>query len=205
MERLGVATLFRQLAYAGDRATPLAILDQKRSRLPHHSQPITMGSWWMLTPVIEDLVILGEQSQARQLYPLARELVDTGTVAFWPSCWFTQTFAGVAATAARLWEAAEDHFNIAMHQTESFPNLLGQAEICRFHSMMLIDRAAPRRSRKSANPTRRALENRDASPRRDDASSPRLGVASALLCLRTALRRWRKVYARDWQCANLLF
>jgi hypothetical protein len=78
IEGFGVGTLFRQLAYAGDRDGALAILDEKRALLPLRGQPNRMGSWWMLTPVIEGLAILGEQSRAGQLYPLARELIGTG-------------------------------------------------------------------------------------------------------------------------------
>jgi hypothetical protein len=87
--------------------------------------------------------MLGEHSQAGQLYPLARELLETGAVALLPISRFTQTIAGIAAAAARQWEAAEEHFQIAMQQAESFPNLLEQTEIRRFHAMMLMDRAGP--------------------------------------------------------------
>ena len=97
----------------------------------------------MLALVIEGLVMLGEQSQAGQFYPLVRELIDTGAVVLWPIFRFTQTIAGIAAAAAHQWEAAEEHFQTAMQQAESFPDLLEQAEIRRFHAMMLIDRAAP--------------------------------------------------------------
>jgi tetratricopeptide (TPR) repeat protein len=96
----------------------------------------------MLAPMIEGLAILGEQAQAAQLYPLARELVGTGAVALWPMFRFTQTIAGIAAAAAHQWEAAEDHFQTALQQTESVPHRLEQAEIRRFHAMMLMDRAA---------------------------------------------------------------
>ena len=130
-------TLFRQMAYAGDRAGALAILDEKRTLLPSSGQQNTRGSWWMLALVIEGLVMLGEQSQAGQLYPLVRELIGTGAVVLWPIFRFTQTIAGVAAAAARQWEAAEEHFQIAMQQAESFPYRLEQAEIRRFHAMML--------------------------------------------------------------------
>ena len=91
--------------------------------------------------LIEGLVILGEQTQAAPLYPLARELIGTGAVALWEIFRFTQTIAGVSAAAAHQWEAAEDH-SIAMRQAESFPYCLEQAEIRRFHAMMLIGRAA---------------------------------------------------------------
>jgi hypothetical protein len=93
--------------------------------------------------VIEGLVILGEHSQAAQLYPLARELADTGAVALWQIFRFTHTIAGIAAAAAHEWEAAGDHFQTALRQAESVPHRLEQAEIHRFHAMMLMDRAAP--------------------------------------------------------------
>jgi hypothetical protein len=96
----------------------------------------------MLTLVIEGLFILGEKSEAEQLYPLVRELVNTGAVVLWPIFRFTQTVAGIAAAAASQWEAAEDHFQTASRQAESVPHRLEQAEIGRFHAMMLMDRAA---------------------------------------------------------------
>jgi hypothetical protein len=143
IEGLGVGTLFRQLAYAGDRDGAFAILDEKRIWLPGSGKHNTRGSWLMLPLVIEGLVILGEQAQAGQLYPLVRELVDTPAVALWPNLRFTQTIAGVAAASARQWKAAEDHFQTALQQSESVPHRLEQAEIRRFHAMMLMDRAAP--------------------------------------------------------------
>ena len=96
----------------------------------------------MLGLVVEGLVMLGEQAQAGQLYPLVRELIDTGAVVLWPIRRFTRTIAGIAASAARQWEAAEEHFQIAMQLAESLPDRLEQAEIRRFHAMMLIDRDA---------------------------------------------------------------
>ena len=68
----------------------------------------------MLALVIEGLVMLGEQAEAGRLYPLAGELIDTGAVALWPIFRFAQTIAAVAATAALQWEAAEDHFQVAL-------------------------------------------------------------------------------------------
>jgi hypothetical protein len=87
--------------------------------------------------------LLGERSQAAELYPLARELIDTGAITLWPISHFAQTIAGVAAAAARQWEAAEDHFQTALRQAEALPHQLEQAEIRRLHAMMLLDRVAP--------------------------------------------------------------
>ena len=142
IEGFGVGALFRQMAYAGDRAAAFSILDDRRAQLPVSGRPQTRGSWLMLAGVIEGLVILGEQKQAAQLYPLALELIATGAVVLWPISRFTQTIAGVAAAAANQWEAAEDHFQIALTQAEAFPHRLEEAEIRRFHAMMLLDRSA---------------------------------------------------------------
>ena len=55
----------------------------------------------------------------------------------------TQTIASVAAAAVREWEAAEEHFQMAMQQVESLPFRLEQAETRRFDAVMLMDRATP--------------------------------------------------------------
>jgi tetratricopeptide (TPR) repeat protein len=158
MGGFGEGALFRQMAYDGDRAGALAILEKNRARLPVNGQENFRGSWWMLGLVVEGLVMLGEQAQAGQLYPLVRELIDTGAVALWPISRFTQTIAGLAAAGARQWEAAEEHFQIAMQQAEAFPDRLEQADIRRFHAMMLLDRAAPGDREKARTPTSEALE-----------------------------------------------
>jgi tetratricopeptide (TPR) repeat protein/uncharacterized membrane protein len=136
----GEGTLFRQMAYAGDRAGALALLEKNRTSLPVSGQENFRGSWWMLGLVVEGLVMLGEQSQAGRLYPLVRKLVESGAIALWPISRFTQTVAGLAAAAAHQWKAAEEHFQIAMQQAQSFPDRLEQADIRRFHAMMLRDR-----------------------------------------------------------------
>jgi tetratricopeptide (TPR) repeat protein len=159
IEGLGLGAVFRQMAYAGERASAFAIFDENRARLPLGGQPNTRGSWLMLALVIEGLVTLGEQAQAGQLYPLARELVGTGAVALWPIARFTQTIAGAAAAAAGQWEAAEEHFQIALQQAEAFPSRLEQAEIRRFHAMMLMDRAGPGNREKAQTLLRVALES----------------------------------------------
>jgi hypothetical protein len=155
----GVGTLFRQLAYDGDMAAAAAVLREKRSWLPRSGQANAMGSWWMLLQVIEGLVMLGEQSYAGQFYPLARELVDTGAIVFWPIFRFTHTVAGMAAAAAHHWDAAEDHFQTALHQAEAIPHRLEQAEIRRFHAMMLMDRALPGDCKRARGLLSEAREN----------------------------------------------
>ncbi len=142
-EGVGAGTLFRQMAYAGDRSGALASFEQNRKWMPREGQKNPRGSWSMLALVIEGFAMLGERLRAAELYPLARELISTGAVALWPISRLTQTAAGIAAASAHEWKAAEEHFQIALQQAESLPNRLEQVELYRFHAMMLIDRAAP--------------------------------------------------------------
>jgi len=61
----------------------------------------------------------------------------------WQIFRLAETVAGIAAASARNWDAAEDHFKTALRQAESLPLRLEEAEIRRFHAMMLLNRAAP--------------------------------------------------------------
>lgn len=67
----------------------------------------------MLGRVIEGLVMLGERSRAAELYLLAEELLDTEAVALWAIFRLTHTIAGIAAAAARQWQAAETPLLVA--------------------------------------------------------------------------------------------
>jgi tetratricopeptide (TPR) repeat protein len=158
IQGFGEGALFRQMAYAGDRNGALALLEEHRASLPVSGRENIRGSWWMLAMVVEGLFMLGEQAQAGQLYPLVRELIDDGAVVIWPIPRYTQTIAGLAAAGAHQWEAAEDHFRIARKQTDFFPDRPEQAEICRFHAMMLRDRARPGDREKAQTLLSQALE-----------------------------------------------
>lgn len=112
----------------------------------------------MLALVVEGLFMLGEHAQAGELYPLVRDLIDTGAVVVWPIPRYTQTVAGLAAAGARQWEAAEKHFQVAMRQADFFPDRPEQAEIHRFHAMMLRDRAGRGDREKAQTLLNEALE-----------------------------------------------
>jgi hypothetical protein len=135
----------------------------------------------MLGFAIEGLAMLGEKSQAGRFYPLVRELIDTGAVVLWPIFRFTQTIAGVSAAAAQEWEAAEDHFKIALQHARSFPDRLEPAEIRRFHAMMLMDRGAPSDRKKAHSLLGEALETytRIGMPRHIEMTQARLHQLTA--------------------------
>lgn len=158
-EGFGAGALFRLRAYAGDRDDALPLISAKQATLPRSGELNTLGSWAMLLLVIEGLVILGEREQAAQLYPLVRQLVDTGTICIaWVSR-FSQTMAGVAAAAGRQWDTAEKHFRLALQQAERFPHRLEQVEIRRFYGAMLLDRGALNDQSKAHKLLNEAVEN----------------------------------------------
>jgi eukaryotic-like serine/threonine-protein kinase len=143
VQSLNVAMRFRAKAYSGDRAGALKLLDERREMLARSGRTNSYGAWALLMAAIEGLYVLGEGEKAATLYPLARELIDTDTTWVWIVSRFPQTIGGIAAAAAHSWDTAEEHFQIAMMQAESFPNIVEQADIRRFRAMMLVTRAAP--------------------------------------------------------------
>jgi tetratricopeptide (TPR) repeat protein len=138
----GFATgiLFRELAYAGDRDDAMALLDREQGGLPAVDQPSVLGSWAFLVSAIEGLAVLGERVRTAELFPLAERLLETGVVTFPMASRFPLTAAGIAATAARQWQSAEEHFRIALRQADEIPDHFERADIQRFYGSMLLER-----------------------------------------------------------------
>jgi hypothetical protein len=141
-KQINVGLRFRLRAYSGDREGALALLNEHHEMFAHAGEANTYGAWALALLAIEGLAVLGERDRAAALYPLVRELIATGAICMVLISRFPQNAAGIAAAAAHHWDAAEEHFRIALQQAESFPNQLEQAETRRFHAMMLLDRAA---------------------------------------------------------------
>jgi len=136
--------IFRERAYAGDRAGALEFLKDASTRFipPRENQPSTFGSWAFLVSAVEGLAILGERERAAEFYPLTLRLLDTGMITFSWVARFPQTIAGIAAAAGRQWERAGEHFRIALKQAEEMPDQLERADCRRFYGSMLLDRNA---------------------------------------------------------------
>ena len=107
------------------------------------ARPNTFGAWTLLLGVIEGLAVLREREAAAELYPLAFEAIETGTVvSFWGHR-LLQTVAGIAAAAGGRWEQAETHYQTALKQAPEIPFRSEQAEVRRWYAQMLLDRTAP--------------------------------------------------------------
>jgi len=114
-----------------------------RGLLPRPGRPNTFGSWTVLFAAVEGLAILGERSDAAQLYPLLLGGMKTGNLFRQGDARLLDTLAGIAAGAGGNWTQAEDHFRTALRCCEELPHVIEQPEVRRFYARMLLDRNAP--------------------------------------------------------------
>ena len=136
------AVLFLCECLLDHKETALAGLEERRSGLPRTGRPNTDGAWTMLFAVVEGLAVLRERPAAAELYPLALEAMETGTVVSPHSDRLVQTIAGIAAAAGGQWEQAETHYQTALTQAHEIPFRSEQPEARRWYAQMLIDRNA---------------------------------------------------------------
>jgi tetratricopeptide (TPR) repeat protein len=127
--------------HLGRRDEAMAMIDGLRDRLPVAGIPAPWGSWCILHGTVEGLALLGEREAAAALYPLVLETNRTGsTFANVYMIRLTETVAGIAAHAARLWDQAEAHFIEAMKIADEMPIRTEQAEARYYFATMLAER-----------------------------------------------------------------
>ncbi len=84
-----------------------------------------------------------QREAAGRLYPLMVEaLKRSGSLVSVPDPRCSRTTTGLAASAAKRWPDAEQHFETASRQADQLPHRLEQPEARRFYAGMLIDRNA---------------------------------------------------------------
>ena len=110
--------------------------------LPRAGRPSTLGSWMMLTGVVEGLVVLGERRRAAKFYALAAEgFASTGAaMRLWDR--LAVTIRATLAGAAGRWDESEEHFQAALRLADEIPARIEQPEARRFYARMLMDRGA---------------------------------------------------------------
>ncbi len=90
----------------------------------------------------EGLFVLGHRDLPAAWYPLVREAEATGAITTsYIEGRLLERAAGIAATAAGNWDAAERHFLLAARHAEDLPHRVEALEIRRFHAQMLTERA----------------------------------------------------------------
>ena len=136
------SALFLCDAYLGRRAPALELLEARKGELPQAGALAGIGSWTALLKVIEGLALLGEAAQADELYPVALDAIETGTLIPRDANHLVTTLAAIAAACGRQWHQAEAHFQTALQQAHEIPFRSEQPEVRRWYAQMLIDRNA---------------------------------------------------------------
>jgi tetratricopeptide (TPR) repeat protein len=128
-------------AYLNDRAVAAAVLEANRSQLPRLGQPISLRQWTYTFIAVESFYLCRQYERAAALGPLLEEALRTGTVMN-TFARLIHTLAGMAAAAASDWDAAQRHYEAAIHLAEQLPHLIEQADARRFYAQMLLDRSS---------------------------------------------------------------
>jgi hypothetical protein len=74
------------------------------------------------------------------IYPAVRDFVASGCGVQTFAYGLTERFAGMAAAAARDWEAAEQHFARALELAETLPHRVDQSRVRYWFARAVLDR-----------------------------------------------------------------
>jgi len=173
IEEAGQGTLFRQMAYAViATARSQSLMRSARFCLERQTEQPRFGR--MLALVIEGLVMLGERSQAAQLYSLACELVGNRSGNALGHLALPPRRSRVSALQQHITGKPPNPLSdrLATGGVISLPSRTSR-DTPLPSAMMLIDRRSSRRSRKGANASSRSAGElpayRNAASRRFDA------------------------------------
>ena len=134
----GLGTQFTLSAYANQRDEAMELWEEIKLILPEAGVSNPFGRQCLVDYAVEGLFALGEDALAGSLHDV---LVDTWTgVPMRFSGQLIETIAGIAATAAKRWDEAEDHFEKALATAEETGLTLAGLEAERFYGTMLLRR-----------------------------------------------------------------
>ena len=156
---LSAAVLARHLAHHGRADEVMELLESGRSTLPSLDRVNSWGSWSCLLNFVEACYVCDLYDQAASMAPLverALELLGRSFVTL-DGGRLVDTRAGLAAAAARRWEAAERHFGIAREVAARMSNRVELADLCRLHARMLLDRGGTGDHERAAEMLQEAL------------------------------------------------
>jgi tetratricopeptide (TPR) repeat protein len=127
-------------AYAGRREEALALLERRHDEFPTAHRANNLAAWMIMLTAVEVFFVAGERPAAANLYSLVTEAIKSG-VTFRPFDFrLLESVAGIAATAAKDWGSAEQHFRRALRISAELPHRLEQPEVRRFYAQMLLER-----------------------------------------------------------------
>jgi tetratricopeptide (TPR) repeat protein len=128
-------------ASLGDRDAAISSFAEIERHAPGKDQRATLGYWAGLGIAVEALILIGERSKAAATLGLLERVLENGVVVLPYAHRLTRVSAALAAWAGGDWEAAAAHLTMAEGDAEMFGDLIQAADIKRFKSMMLLERA----------------------------------------------------------------
>jgi hypothetical protein len=140
---LGWAAKFVNRAMACEVDTCRGLLAEERARFPEPGEPVTAGRLMMLNAAVRGCAIVGLTEDAAALYPLVAARVDEMPIADFWDVTLAHRVAGMAASAAGMWDEADSHFVAARRQVDEFPNPLDLPHVLYWHAAMLLERGKP--------------------------------------------------------------
>ena len=114
--------------------------ESAQPRFPSPSRVNSHGAWSCLLAIVEALYLCGFRDEAAALSPLVDRALEEGPDWLSFDGRLVETRAGVAATAAGCWEAAERHYSTAQQHAQRMNNPLEETELRYLRARMLIDR-----------------------------------------------------------------
>jgi tetratricopeptide (TPR) repeat protein len=131
--------LFRALASVAPEEAA-QYLQSHRFRLPEIGRPNPQGAWAGLPSVVEGLALLGRRADAAALVPMTEEAVRLGLVVLGGWIASFRTAAGISASCAEQWDAADAHFAAAIAQADALPHVPTQPAARMWLADMLLRR-----------------------------------------------------------------
>jgi hypothetical protein len=133
-------------ASLGDREAALASFAEIEGHAPAEGagrEKATIGYWAGLGICVEALILLGERSKAAAMRSLLEGVIEQGVVVLPYTHRLTRVGAALAAWADGDWDAAQAHLDRSESDAAMCRDMIQAADIKRFRSMMMLDRAEP--------------------------------------------------------------
>jgi class 3 adenylate cyclase/tetratricopeptide (TPR) repeat protein len=130
-------------AYSGDHEAVRARLDGLEPGLPRQGRDNLLPLWNLGVMAAEAAGVLGDAELSLRLFPLVVEALSQGAIVRQPDGRLLETCAAVAAAAAGLADAAEDHFELSLRQARELPHRIEAPHVRHLYARFLLDRDRP--------------------------------------------------------------
>jgi len=126
-----------------DQLQAQSIWTELEPHLPEQINDAPGGRLQLLLAAPEALCLMGREETAGQLYSRVRDALNSGRLVNLFAVGLLAKCAGIAASAAREYSLAEEHFEAALKLADELPYVTEQGEVRTWYARMLQDRNGP--------------------------------------------------------------